>query len=261
MRFDLSHLQKNFADALIDLNRVDSALACFSGNPDVNRERFGFYRGNISAIWQQTCSSAYPVLKQLLGDDFFDELARAYGRACPSHSGSLTVFGADMAGFIATLDNCRPYPYLSDVAALEWLVHRAYFLDYQEPATLVQLATIPVDELSQVRVQMQPGCALLASSWAIADIWLAHQEHEINFPDQPEKNNQCLVWQTPWKVHVSSLSEGSYAALKALQDGDTLGVALDRAMSVDPHFEVQPALADWFQKQLITSIISASTIP
>jgi len=261
MQSDLRALQKSFADALIDLEKVDIALAGFSGNPDLNRERFGYYRGNLSATWKQSCASAYPVLKKLTGNEFFDELARAYGRACPSHSGNLTEFGAGMAEFIGTLENCRPYPYLSDVAALEWLVHAAYFLECKEPATLAQLATVPVECLSQICFRFQSGCALLASSWAIADIWLAHQKNEIIFPDQPNKNNKCLIWQSGWDVQVSTLSEASYAALKALKDGTTLGAALDQAMSVDPNFDVQTALADWFQKQLISSIISTSPSP
>ncbi len=261
MHTDLTTLQKNFADALLDLSRIDTALASFSGNPELNRERFGYYRGNISAIWRQTCSSAYPVLEQLTGTGFFNELARAYGQARPSNSGNLTEFGADLAGFIETLEHCRPYPYLSDVAALEWLVHSAYYLECKEPATLVQLASVPVAQLSQVRLQIQPACALLQSHWAIAEIWLAHQMEEVIFPSQPKKQNWCLIWRSGWKVQVSSISDASYAALLALQDGFALGVALDRAIAVDPDFNVQTALADWFQKQLITSINSTSPTP
>ena len=261
MQCDLEHIQENFARALIDPTKIDLALDSFSGNVELNRERFGFYRGNIIAIWQQTCASAFPVLKQLTGADFFDELARAYGQNYPSRSGNLNEFGANMVEFIQSLESCRPYPYLGDVAGLEWTVHRCYYMGRREPAPLSNLAAIPVDQLSEVRFRMQPGCALFESPWAVADIWQAHQIDEIVLPQKLDQQNWCLIWQSGWKVEVASISAGSYTALNALLQGFNLGLALDQAMTVDPQFSVQSELADWFQKQLITTIISPNEIP
>ncbi|MET3108864.1 hypothetical protein AAKU67_003505 [Oxalobacteraceae bacterium GrIS 2.11] len=258
MRADLESMQARFAQGLIDLNLVDAALADFKGDPALNRERFSYYRGNISAIWQQTCASAYPVLQKLLGTDFFNGLTRAYGEAYPSQSGNLNEFGASMSSFISILDSCRPYPYLSDVAALEWLVHRAYYLKQQDAVSLAQLAAVAPENLGDVLCQLQPCCALIESPWAIADIWHAHQGDTPVFPEQIEAQSYALVWRQPWqsswKVQVSSLSVGSYMGLQALHSGEALGTALEKALSVDSEFAVQDELADWLKKQLIISI-------
>jgi len=258
MRTDLESLQELFANALIDVRAIDPVLTAFKGDPKLNRERFSFYRGNISAIWQQSCANAYPVLQQLLGVEFFDDLSRAYGLAYPSQSGDLTEFGAAMPAFIETLENCSAYPYLSDVAALEWMVHRAYYLKLHAAITLAELAAVPTESLGDVRCQLQPGCFLMQSSWSVADIWQAHQHENVEFPDDLTKKTRCLVsrqhWHSSWKVQVTSLSVASYLALQALQAGETLGTALERALEEDPEFPVQSELADWMQNSLIISI-------
>jgi len=258
MRADLTSVQESFAQALIAVDQIDAALPLFKGNAALNRERFALYRGNVSAIWQQTCASAYPVLQQLLGADFFSDMSRMYGYTHPSLSGNLAEFGAAMADFVSSLESCRDYPYLGDVARLEWLVHSTYYQAHESAVTLNDLAALPPEQLGELRCRLQPSCALLESSWAIAEIWNAHQAEVVVLPQELNQPAWCLVWrsdwQSSWKVQVSSISAGSYAALKALQEGATLGYALEAALATEPAFAVQSELADWLQKQLIVSI-------
>jgi len=265
MRADLNLIQADFARALLDVDEVDSALATFKGNPDLNRERFALYRGNIIAIWQQTLAGAYPVLRQLTGTDFFADLVRCYATRHPSQSGNLAELGSGLPDFIATLDNCRAYPYLADVAALEWLVHQAYYSAHCNPVTLAELAAVPTEELATIRCRLQPCCALMKSEWECAAIWSAHQSEDVNFPGQPENPVCCLIWrpdwQSSWRVQVSPISEASYVALSALQNGATLGEALELALNADPTFAVQAELADWLHRQLITSITTHGPLP
>ena len=258
MRADLELLQNKFARGLLDVDLVGHALMSFKGDPGLNQERFALYRGNLIAIWQQTLAGAYPVLQQLTGTDFFNDLIRGYVTGHPSQSGNLADLGSGLADFIDTLAQCRPYPYLADVARLEWVVHRAYYSAHRSPVTLAALAAVPVDQLAAIRCQLQPCCALLKSQWNSAAIWAAHQTAEVRFPEQIEKHSCCLVWrpdwQSAWKVQVSQISEASYAALDALRNGATLGDALELALTADPEFAVQAELADWLHKQLIISI-------
>ena len=258
MRPDLDLLQHHFAQGLIDNTLIDTAVATFKGDPDLNRERFALYRGSSIAIWQQSCASAYPVLKQLLGVDFFNDLARVYAQKCPSLSGNLTDFGASLPAFIKTLENCRPYPYLSDVASLEWQVHQAYYSAHNDVITLDQLTAFPPEQLGELHFQFQPDCALFESPWSVVDIWLAHQKDSVIFPGKVDTESYCLIWRQPWQtrwdVQISPLSRASYVALKALQDGKSLGTSIEQALVADPQFQVQTALGDWFNKQLFISL-------
>jgi hypothetical protein len=258
MRADLSLLQHDFASALINVDMVQPALTMFKGDPALNLERFAQYRGSIIGLWQQTLTNAFPVLRQLVGDDFFDTLARIYGEKHPSQSGNLSEYGHLLPQFIDSLENCRAYPYLSDVARLEWAVHRAYYLEHHAPATLADLVSFPSEQVSNVRFQIQPCCALLTSPWAIADIWQAHQANGTAFPNDLAQANACLIWrpdsQTSWRVQVSELSPANYAALALLASGVCLGQALEAALEQDPEFQIQTALADWFNQQIFSQL-------
>jgi hypothetical protein len=137
-------------------------------------------------------------------------------------------------------------------------MHRAYFLKYAHPVTLTEFAAIPIDRLSDLRCQLQPCCALLKTDWAAAEIWQNHQLENATVPDNVHRPSANLVWrhpwQTNWQIQVSELSIGSYAALVALRDGDTLGNALQAALAAEPEFAVQSELANWLQKNLIISL-------
>jgi hypothetical protein len=265
MRTDLTQIQAIFSNALLDVEQIDSALPTFKGNAELNRERFALYRGNLAAIWQQTCAAAYPVLQQLLGADFFSDVSRMYGLAYPSRSGNLTEFGDGLADFIDSLESCRSYPYLGDVARLEWLVHRAYYLPFKKPLTLTDLAAIPPEQLGDIVCPLQPACFLFESPWSVAQLWHAHQIENVNFPEQLARQTWCVVWrqhwQSGWTVQVDEISEASYVALRALQGGATLGNALELALVTDPELAVQSEMANWLQKQLIiTTSVSTPTI-
>ena len=85
------------------------------------------YRANMVAAADKALSAAYPVIRQVVGAEFFHGLAREYQRGTPSASGDLTDFGAAFDAFLAALraragtcPTCPTWP------ALEWAVHRAY---------------------------------------------------------------------------------------------------------------------------------------
>ena len=262
----LTRLQQNFADGLLDVDKVDMNLPGFKTRPETAgliRDRFGLYRGNIQAIWRQTLANAFPVLEQLVGEDFFGDLARAFGVAQPSQSGNLAEFGVHLPDFIRSLDNLKTYPYLSDVAALEWQLHRAYYAPQLAPSLLHQLEAFTPEKLPLVRFTLQPGCALLQSAWDSPGIWLAHQERgeplqPLTFPQQLDRATWALVWRDGWQVRMCPISRAAFAALQALVQGEHLGAALnaglEAAQAGDDEFVIATELRGWFERELICAI-------
>ena len=108
----LLELQREFGDELLGAG----------GAP-----RMAIYRGNAFGNWHGALAGAYPVVRRIVGEAFFEAMARDYARACPSASGDLNEYGSRLAQFVERHDGTRDLPYLPDVARLEWLVHRAFF--------------------------------------------------------------------------------------------------------------------------------------
>src|SRR6478672_806925 len=116
----LADAQQAFSAALFDAADDAPALHAFHGDAGLARQRLALYRGNLTSAWDKALSSAYPVLKALVGAEFFTALARAYGKAHPSEDGDLNRFGASFADFLAGFPHVADYPYFPDMARLEW---------------------------------------------------------------------------------------------------------------------------------------------
>lgn len=250
MASDLESWQQTFDLALRDA-KLEPALVERLSNPqnDATR-RIGLYRSNVRTRWRAALASAYPVLLALVGDAYFDTLAHAYAREHPSQSGDLNGFGASMPGFIAIYESDSRFRYFADVARLEWSLHVAYFAADVIPFTTRQWSEIGSDALLNARLIVHPACAAIASRYAIADIWLAHQSGG-GFPECVDAPTWTLVVRPLWKPTLVVHSAAAHAAFVSLQQGRTLNEALDAACEIDPCFDVAPQLQTWIATSAI----------
>lgn len=252
----LEVLQKRFADALLNIDLTEQTLPLFVA--PASPARLAFYRGNQTSIWTSALASAYPVLLKLVGAEFFEQMARAYGLAFPSQLGDLNHFGADLARFLADAPVNENYPYFADVAALEWRVHRAYYAADAEVLTLPSLLAGAAEKLHDARLIWHPAAQLFESPSASVSVWLLHQnQHQ----DEVEKNaefdlserNYGLISRHLWQVSVLALSEADFYVLQALSQGKNLGAALELALDTDANFDVASALNAWFSAGAFSS--------
>lgn len=207
---------------------------------------FAVYRGNVFGNWAQALAGAYPIVRKIVGEEFFRGLAHEYARKHPSVSGNLNDYGAQLAEFVALFPHTQDLPYLPDVARMEWLAHRAYYAQDAQPFGL----EVP-DESS--RLALTPPCALLASDWPLARIWTVHQddyegEIDVDLGAGPER---ILVHRPKWRAQVRSLAPGDYRFLDSARQGRTLGEALEAAVAEDRDFDASLALAGWVDAGVI----------
>ncbi|MGK5008665.1 MNIO family bufferin maturase [Janthinobacterium sp. MDB2-8] len=242
--------QQAFATALLD---TVAALPLFAGEAVL--ERFALYRGNLSAIWRRTLGQAYPVVLALVGEDFFGGLARVYGRQYPSDSADLNQFGARFADFLAAFPPVAAFPYLPDMARLEWALHLAHYAPDAQALAPESLAAWHPAQLEARRFTLHPACALLASNWQVAALWRAHQEGEGQgmFPHEMQVASRALVCRPRWKAQVLVVDAAAHAALLALQQGQTFGAALDVAFERDPAFDLAAHLRQWLTHAVLAA--------
>ncbi|WP_157381157.1 hypothetical protein [Burkholderia ubonensis] len=92
------------------------------------------------------------------------------------------------------------------------------------------------ERLLEAQLSVHPACTAIASDYAVADIWRAHQpggtsSHRLDGP------TWALVVRPVWQPTILVHSEAAHAAFLALQSGSTLAVALDAAFAIDPEFD------------------------
>jgi uncharacterized protein len=253
----LPDLQREFASGLQDAGHAAAAAALFRGPPQRVLARLAVYRGNVHANRTKALASAYPVVRKIVGEDFFDALAREYARAIPSRSGDLNRYGEGLADFVAGFPHTRDLPYLPDVARMEWLVHRAHFAEDAPAFDASPLATLPAERFADLRPRLSAACALLESPWPLARIWTIHQydyqgPFEIDLDAGPDL---LLVYRPGSRARVLSLRPGDFAFLASTARGATLGTALEAGVAADSGFDPSTALARWIDAQAITRLV------
>jgi hypothetical protein len=257
MSASLETLQRAFADAIDDPS-ADAALIDHLQSADkaIAHERLGLYRGNVRAARRAALASAYPVLAQLTGDAWFEALSLAYARAHPSRDADLNRFGAALPDFIERYETDARYAYFSDVAHLEWALHIATFAANVTPLSTAQWQSIGVEKLMVARLNVHPACTALASSYAAFEIWRAHRQSETaQWPEQIHKPEWTVIVRPQWRSAALAHTQAAHAAFIALQRGETLDAALERAFSIDENFDFATQWRVWIETNAITGLL------
>jgi uncharacterized protein (UPF0276 family) len=248
---DPARRQQAFAAALFASDASAPLLAQLKGEGGV--ARLALYRGNLAATWDKTLSAAYPVLRQLVGDEFFSALTRAYGMAHPSGDADLNRFGANFAQFLDRFEHVADYPYLPDMARLEWALHRAHFAADASAIKATTLGALSPPQLEAARFTLHPACSLLTLAWAVVALWQAHQPGSgVDFPASMAAAGFALVTRPHWCAEVVPLGQAAHAALATLAAGQNFGAALDAAFELDQDFDVAAHLQQWLQLCVLT---------
>jgi hypothetical protein len=239
----LASAQRAFAKALLVPGEDSLVLAQFQGQTRL--PRFALYRGNLMATWEKTLASAYPVLVLLVGQAFFGALARAYGIRHPSDDGDLNQFGRHFSSFLAGFAHVADYPYLPDMARLEWALHCAHRAPDATGVSAAELAALSPERLDALSLALHPACQLLQFEWPVLALWQAHRSDGQPFPRMARAPSRALVVRALWRPDALALTEAGHAALSALAQGQPVGAALDAAFSLDEGFDVATHLQQW----------------
>ncbi len=233
------------------------------------------YRFNAGAVAERALGAAYPVLRAQLGAEAFASFARAFWQACPPARGDLATFGGDaLAAFLAADPQLVDVPWLADLARLEATVARA---ESAADATLdaaarrASLQRLADTDPADLRLQLAPGAAVVASRWPIASLHAAHDVQGARdgpgpVPADPAAldavrariaagdGEHAFTWRAGWRARVAAVDTATAAFLSACVAGRALAAALDAAGDPDFRFDtfLARALADEWLDGLFT---------
>jgi len=255
----LLELQRGFCDAVYRGGPARSLGICSRGAYSAE-QRVGLYRSSVVGILTGALAAVYPVVQRLVGEAFFERMARAYIPEHPSRSGDLHQYGESFAAFIDTFEPVAELVYLADVARLEWSYHQVFHAAAHPPLALADLARVPASQHPGLRFDLHPAAALLRSPFPVHRIW------EVNLPGRAlttvrldEGEAHLLVVRPDLVVEVVSLAPGDFAFLQALGQGASLQTACELAVETDQRFEAGLALARYLQSGTVVGFRSRSS--
>ncbi|ROL88663.1 DNA-binding domain-containing protein [Pseudomonas protegens] len=232
-----------FAQALLSAESICPEGLCSSNGADP-ASRFAVYRNNVQGSLINALAEAYPVLAQLVGQTFFNAMARLYVQDFPPHSPLLNDYGQDLADFIQGFAPAAALPYLADMARLERLRVEAYHAADAEPLQPAQLlaAMNQPDRLGQLCLQLHPSLRTLHSAFAVVSLWAAHQSDAAWPAFDLHQSQHALVLRNAMEVRVIALDAGSATFIDSLRHHWPLEIAAAYALDAQADFDLGQCL-------------------
>ena len=219
------------------------------------------YQANAGALAERALAAAFPTLQELLGDESFANLARAFWHHAPPGRGDIGTWGHDLASFVAAAPDLADEPYLPDVARLEWAVHEAQSAANSE-LDASSLAVLADQDPQSIWFRPRPGTQVLVSLHPVASIWQAHRQAATTGVDRfaavrqafAERQAQtALIWRDDWAVQVVALDLADALLTQALCQGLSLGRALEQVATHHPGFEFEAWLVTALRRGWLAS--------
>lgn len=236
---NLGTVQTGFASALLNLE--DPVPADVIGPKPGKKaiKRFGVYRNNVLSSLIEAMAGVYPVVRDLVGEEFFNATCSIYVRQHPPRSKMLITYGDAFADFLESFPPVAELPYLADVARLEGAWLDAYHAADAAPFDPSMLQSIPPERLGALTFTFHPGAHLLRSDHPVFSIWSAHSEHgdTVDLGTVEQAAQSVLVTRPHWQVSVTMLPDGADLFFAALMEGATLADAAERAASAYDNFD------------------------
>lgn len=218
-------------------------------------QRMEVYADGYVARTREALAEVFEAVQHVIGEHRFTHLAERYAVAHPSQDYNLSLAGRHLPGFLRTSPLLTEWPFLADLAQLEWLMSAAFHAPQQPPLVPARWTALTMEQWDQVRLAFQPSAACVCSAWPVRDIWQARQTPraavDIDLVNRPQR---VLVYRRELTVRVELLEEAEALVLEGLLAGQTLGAVCERLAQRDG--AAIPPLGAWFARWMAAGLIT-----
>lgn len=236
--------QAEFALALLDSAApAPAGLKAWNGSDPA--QRFAVYRNNVAVSLVDALADTYPVTQALVGTAFFRAMARRFALARPPRSPVLAGYGEGFDAFIENFAPAAAVPYLADMARLEMTRVLSFHAADADSVTReeIQACVAQPDRLPDLRIGLHPALFQLASPYAVASLWAAHQDESLPVGDiDPYRPEHALLMRRAHAVELHVIAAADHLFISQLAGGATLGQATQAALAADAGFELSTLL-------------------
>lgn len=181
----------------------------------------------------------FPALRDYLGDQGFDRMARAYIDASPSDQFSIRWFGRHLPGFLTKAPPFCERSELKELADFEWLLTEVFDAPEVEVAGFGDMAAIAPDRWPGLKLVFHPSLRRLDLTFNVVEAWEASNEQR----ELPELQNTTapepwLLWRNELKLLFRCLTTTEAVSLDAFMQGRTFA-------------EVCTLLCDYMEEQAV----------
>lgn len=253
---DLTKLQADFQAYLLGDGQLGPFHAHIVDDPKVGAvRRLGIYHDAYRLRLIEVLASGYPKLHMLLGDERFDQEARAYIDAHPSSFRNVRWYGDAMRAHLAK--TLPQHPIAAELAGFEWALSLAFDAPDTPVLQVQDLAAIAPEDWGGLCFKLQPALQMLRLDWNTVAVWKALDAEQA--PPAPERNpasEAWLIWRRDLNAHFRSLDTMEEAALRQALDGmcfaDICAGLSDELPQQESAMQAANYLAAWLQEGMLS---------
>lgn len=177
---NLKPLQESLIKQLSHTQSTDDFLDYLMPCGDLSAEQqLAIYQNNVRGALQKTLALTYSVCCKILGENYFKQLARMYIKNHPSRHYDLNGYGEFFADFLQIQcqqqSELQNFPYLSDLAKLEWLYQQIYYAADAGKFDFTAFAELTDQQQVQSQFQLTPCLQFMCSDYPVLSIWQVNQ--------------------------------------------------------------------------------------
>ena len=212
------------------------------------------YRNNVIAALVNALHVRFPVTEQLVGQEFFAAMARAFAVESRPRSPVLIGYGETFPQFIRGFAPASSVPYLSDVASLENLWWRAYHAADTKVSAPGDFAAIPAERWGEARFTFHPAVGQMRSPFAAASIWNAHHGGPGMTEIVIAEAESILVARPGQHVIVRVVSAATHDFIASLATSTSLAETVEQMAAAHQDFDLNTQLQGLLGLGIITGI-------
>jgi Putative DNA-binding domain len=246
-------------DAVPRLSQDDPGIAPLdrwvkAPDADFAAQRLDIYANMYFYRLLDVLAADYPKTKAITGDANFHNLVTDYLLAHPSQNPSLRYAGEQLPEFLATHALSQTWPFLSELAALEWTRISVFDVEDFAPLAREALAEIPPERWGELLLRAGPALRVLRTTHPVHRVWLAVEQTET-VPEVAPLETWLAVWRKNLIVYHRPLSANEGRALEQLLAGVPFGVLCECFAEGDDLREAAgravQALGRWLDDELL----------
>ena len=218
------------------------------GIPSIQvKNRLPIYRNNFYASLIEVLAAAYPKIAALVGSDNFTYLARQFVEKHPPREAQLYQYGADFAEFLNLLPHVlSDFPFICDLAKLEWARQEAYFAKNEEPLKPDYLVSLVPEEIFDLTLKLKTGCQALHLQHSVSQYVMEGSVAQDSFPIIEEEFVLVYRDETREEIPVCMLSRAEYFYLEHIESGKSVGESFVQISERFSNFDLQETLVKFF---------------
>lgn len=253
----LHELQTQFARQVLG-KRSNDLLPLIEINGIEASRRLQVYRNNFRITLTESLQSVYPIVEQLVGNAFFVQTVAQYIENHLPQTGDLREYGSDFPDFLDSLESLSSLQYIPDIARIEWLCHLSWFAKDAETLSIQDLANIPEQQHSNIKLGLHPSVHTLESDYPVFDIWeYCMKDDSTNSGGSLElsSDGQCvLICRDNYEVTVNRIDHTLFKFLKMIAENCLLADAISAILHEYPDADPAKVVHSAFANSTITEL-------